>query len=264
MDITIENLSFSYSNEKEKRILNNLSFSYQTPDILCILGTNGTGKSTLLKCMTGKYKPNLGEVFLEHQPLKHYSSKALARKFAYIPQNHTPTFPFRVLDVVTMGRTSTIGYFSSPSKKEEEIAMHYLEFLSISHLKDKPYTNLSGGERQLVLLASALTQEPELLILDEPTAHLDFGKQYQFLTLVKKLQAKGMGVIMTTHFPDHPLFLNSKTLILQGGRISYYGQANDVITAETMSELYHIKTQIIQVGAQTICVPKNTKENETL
>ena len=168
---------------------------------------------------------------------------------------HHPSFPFQVLDVVLMGRTSHVGYFYSPGKTDEEIAFEHLRFLHIDHLWNKPYTDISGGERQLVLIAAALSQEPELLILDEPTAHLDFGNQHRFLELILALKEKGTGILMTTHSPDHALFLDGKTLILKDGSLWKSGNADSIITPETMSELYKLDVHISQYHNRKICIP---------
>ena len=231
MRLDVEQLGFSY--DAQRTILEDVTFSIAGTGIYCILGKNGTGKSTLLKCIVGE--------------------RELARKIAYIPQNHTPTFPFRVLDVVMMGRTAHMRYFASPGAREAEIALHHLRFLGIAHLAEQPYTNISGGERQLVLLAAALTQQPEFLILDEPTAHLDFGNAHRFLGLVLRLHAQGIGILMTTHFSDHALYLSAETLVLKDKTLWKHGAA-EVIDEEGMTALYGLPVHIGQIGTRTVCV----------
>lgn len=260
MELEIQNLTFSY--EGKRNIFENVSLSYRSPEIFCLLGANGTGKSTLLKNIIGEYKPKEGRILIDKKPLKTYSARKLAQKIAYIPQNHVPAFPFSVLEVVLMGRTSRIGYFSMPGRAEEDFAMERLEFLNIGHLRDKPYTDISGGERQLVMIAAALNQEPELLILDEPTSHLDFGNQYRFLHLVERLQKEGMGVIMTTHFPDHALALKGKTAIMKDKKIVQTGPAADVVTGENMRELYQIEVNVKAFGKRSICIPGEIEEED--
>lgn len=193
-------------------------------------------------------------VLLDGKERGAYGQRELARKIAYIPQNHTPTFPFRVLDVVMMGRTAHMRYFGSPREREAELALHHLHFLGIAHLAEQPYTNISGGERQLVLLAAALTQQPELLILDEPTAHLDFGNAHRFLHLVLRLHAQGIGILMTTHFPDHALYLSAETLVLKDKTLWKHGAAAEVIDEAGMSALYGLPVHIAQIGTRTVCV----------
>ena len=253
MRLEVNNISFQYSSEKT--IFRDLSFSYETPGILCILGSNGTGKSTLLKCLLRQNHVQQGSILIDGKNVEKYRPRELARKVAYLPQSHVPSFAFPVIDVVMMGRTSRIGYFASPGKEDRAIAMDKLEYLHIGHLAEKPYTALSGGERQMVMIASALAQEPELIILDEPTSHLDFGNQFRFVKLVEQLHRLGIGVLMTTHFPDHALYLDCDTIILHNSGIIASGNAHDVITDANMSEIYRIDTRVVRIEGREICVP---------
>lgn len=253
MRLEVNSISFQYSSEKT--IFRDLSFSYETPGILCILGSNGTGKSTLLKCLLHQNQVQKGTILIDGKNVGKYRPRELARKVAYLPQSHVPSFAFPVIDVVMMGRTSRIGYFASPGKEDRAIAMSKLEYLRIGHLAEKPYIALSGGERQMVMIASALAQEPELIILDEPTSHLDFGNQFRFVKLVEQLQELGIGVLMTTHFPDHALYLDCDTIILHNSSILASGNAHDVITDANMSEIYRIDTRVVTIEGREICVP---------
>lgn len=252
MKLEVKSLSFGY--EQSRLILKDIFFTCTDAQVLCILGANGTGKSTLLKCITGEEKAK-GEILIDGNLIDSYSSQELAQRFAYIPQITVPTFPFRVLDVVLMGRTAHMKYFSSPDLEDEKTALENLHFLGIEHLKDKAFTEISGGERQLVMIAAALTQEPELMILDEPTAHLDFGNAHRFLELVLKLRRRGVGIIMTTHFPDHALFLGGDTIILKGGMVWKRGTARDIITEANMTDLYRLNVHIREFGDREVCIP---------
>lgn len=146
-----------------------------------------------------------------------------------------------------------MGYFSVPTKKDLRIAYDNLEFLGIGHLYKKMYTNLSGGEQQLVMLAAALTQEPEMLILDEPTSHLDYGNQYRFLEIVRQLSRRGVGVIMSTHFPDHAFICADRAAILDHGKLMAVGTPEEVITKENMEELYQISVDIVWHNGEKRC-----------
>ena len=252
MELKVESLRFGY--DEYRKVLKDISFSCSGAQVLCILGSNGTGKSTLLKCITGEERSE-GTILIDEKPLSSYNSRELAKKIAYIPQMTVPTFPFRVLDVVLMGRTAHMKYFSSPDTDDEALAMENLKFLGIDHLSEKAYTDISGGERQLVMIAAALTQQPELMILDEPTAHLDFGNAHRFLELVVRLQQRGMGVLMTTHFPDHALFLEGRTIVLRDGYVWLQGMADEVITEENMTVLYGLEVHREQIGSRTVCIP---------
>ena len=234
MNLTVDNITFGY--DSSRNVLEHLSFVYESPEVLCILGSNGMGKSTLLQCIIGAFQISAGSITVDGKAVGEYKAREFAQKIAYIPQSHTPSFAYEVIDIVTMGRTQ-------------------LAYLGVDHLSEKPYTDISGGERQLVMIASALTQEPELMILDEPTAHLDFGNAYRFVELVEKLRDRNMGVLMTTHFPDHALMLGSKTAVLSGGRIIAEGPASDVITDESMRELYNIEVHVEHIGDRIICIP---------
>ena len=253
MNLTVNDITFGY--DSTRNVLEHLSFAYDSPEVLCILGSNGMGKSTLLQCIIGAFQISAGSITVDGIPVGDYKAREFARKIAYIPQSHTPSFAYKVIDIVTMGRTSRIGYLANPSKDDVAFAREQLDYLGVGQLAEKPYTDISGGERQLVMIASALTQEPELMILDEPTAHLDFGNQYRFVELVEKLRERNMGVLMTTHFPDHALMLGSKTAVLSGGRIVAEGLARDVITDESMRELYGIEVHVRHIGDRMICIP---------
>lgn len=253
MHLEVKGISFGYT--AERKIFSDISFTYDSPEIMCILGANGTGKSTLLNCILARNEIQEGEVLVDGKKITNYKPPELARKIAYLPQSHMPSFAFPVLDVVMMGSTSRIGYFASPGKAEAELAREKLRFLNIEYLAEKPYTAISGGERQLVMIAAALAQEPELVVMDEPTSHLDFGNQFKFVNLVKQLQAEGIGVLMTTHFPDHALFLGCTTAILDRGGIAAVGRAADVITDDSMSRLYKIDINVTEVDGKRICVP---------
>lgn len=254
MKLEIESLVFRYAPELPA-VIDGLSLTYESPDALCILGHNGTGKSTLLQCVIGAFKPEAGTVRIDGRDVQSYHARDLARKIAYIPQTHVPSFDFPVIDVVTMGRTSLMGRFSTPGKDDRDHALEQLEYLGIAHLADKPYTEISGGERQLVMIASALAQEPEAMILDEPTAHLDFGNQYRFVQLVDQLRQRGMGVLMTTHFPDHALELAGTTAIVDKGRVAALGPAADVVTDSSLTSLYSIEVHVEHVRGRTVCIP---------
>ncbi len=253
MRIEARDLRFGYN--PAHLVLDGVTLAYESPGVLCILGTNGTGKSTLLRNLTGELAPLAGTVELDGRPVGSYRAAELARRFAYLPQMHTPTFSYPVIDVVTMGRTSRIGYLASPGAADVEYAREQLAYLGIEHLAERPYTEISGGERQLVMIAAALAQEPEALLLDEPTSHLDFGNQYRFVELVARLRARGIGVLMTTHYPDHALMLDCPCAVLAHGRVLCEGPAREVITDRTMSELYGIPVTVARVGDRTTCIP---------
>ncbi|WP_286723693.1 ABC transporter ATP-binding protein, partial [Pelotomaculum sp. PtaB.Bin117] len=196
MILEIKDASFGYS---QKTVLRNISFNVGAGELLCLLGPNGVGKTTLFKSILGFIAIKGGEIILDGQNIKKWSKSRLAKAVGYVPQAHTTPFPYTVLDVVLMGRIAHLGPFSSPSRDDVKIAEESLERLGVSFLKDMTYTEISGGERQMALIARALTQKPQILILDEPTSNLDYGNQVRVLLQIKKLSEEGIGVIMTSH-----------------------------------------------------------------
>lgn len=243
--LEINNIEFSY-NEK-KKIFEDISFSIDEGDILCILGPNGAGKSTLIKCINGLLKLNKGDILFKGKNITMMDNDELAKKMGYIPQTHSSTFAFRVIDIVLLGRVPHLGLTESPGKKDYKIAENAMESLGIAHLKDKLYNEISGGERQLVIMARVLTQQPEILLLDEPTSHLDFGNQIRTLGIINKLSKNGLSVIMTSHYPDHAFISSNKVVIMNNGTLMAVGSPEDVVTEENMRNAYEINVKIMDV-----------------
>lgn len=252
----VKNISFSYD---DVEIFSKISFSVEKGDVLCILGPNGTGKTTLIKCLNGLHDINGGEILINGENIKKLSFKEISRHIGYIPQSHVPSFPFKVLDVVVMGRAPYLNLTDSPKKEDIEIAINSLKILGIENLKDKEYTNLSGGERQLVFLARILCQQPDILILDEPTSHLDFGNQIKFLEIVDNLAKEGLSIIMTSHFPDHAFLSSNKVAIMKEKKFIDFGSPDDVVTEENLKEAYSIDVKLIELDDERkVCVPLKT------
>lgn len=254
----IKDVSFSY--DGVNNVFENVSFSIEKGDVLSILGPNGTGKTTLIKCLNGLLKLRSGDILLNGSSIHSIGVKEKSRRIGYIPQAHHPAFPFRVLDVVLMGREPYMDLFSSPSRNDVEKAESALDSIGISHLSDKPYTDISGGERQLVFIARVLAQEPEVLILDEPTSHLDFGNQLRTLAIVKKLAKSGLSVIMSTHTPDHAFISSNKAAIMKDRIMICSGLPDDVITEGNMKSAYGVPVKILDAGYRKTCIPSNDPE----
>ena len=256
--VDVKNISFSYDKDSPA-VFENISFSIEKGDVLCVLGPNGTGKTTLIKCINGLHKVNEGEVYLNGSSIQTMSFKDISRMVGYIPQGHVPSFPFTVFDVVLMGRSPYVNITSSPKEKDREIAMNALETLGIEDLKDKSYTNLSGGERQLVFLARVLAQEPDLLILDEPTNHLDFGNQIKLLEIIEQLSKLGLAVIMSSHYPDHAFLAASKVAIMKDKGFIDFGTPDDVLSEENLKKAYGIDVKLMEMDdGRKICVHLKT------
>jgi iron complex transport system ATP-binding protein len=207
-------------------------------EVLALLGPNGGGKTTLLKTLLGILSPLAGTALIDGRSLGAYSIRERARRIAYVPQAHTPTFAFTVETVVLMGRTAHGNLFSRPSAGDRAVAARVLAQFGIVHLAQRAYTMISGGERQLVLLARALAQEPQFIVLDEPTANLDFGNQGKVMREIRALAASGHGVLFTTHDPNHALRTADRAFLLRDGRCVAEGKVGDVLTREQLEALY--------------------------
>ncbi|MDX9873235.1 MAG: ABC transporter ATP-binding protein [Clostridia bacterium] len=241
MKLDLKNVSCGYG---KRQIINNVCLSIHSGEILCLLGPNGVGKTTLFKSILGFLPLLEGEVLLNERPTRLWTQKALAKAIGYVPQAHDPPFPYKVFDVVLMGRTAHIGAFSAPSKEDRHIAEEALEIIGISYLKDKIYTEISGGERQMVLIARALTQTPEFLVLDEPTSNLDFGNQMCVLEQINKLAVKGLGVVMTSHFPNHAFLCATKAALIHRNSLITVGPVDEVVSEENLRSAYGVEVKI--------------------
>lgn len=252
----VKDISFSYDGDE---IFSDISFHIDRSDVLCILGPNGTGKTTLIKCLNGLHDIDSGEILINGKNIKKLSFSEISRHIGYIPQAHVPSFPFTVLDVVVMGRAPYLNLTSSPKKEDMDIALNSLKTLGIDHLKDKEYTNLSGGERQLVFLARVLCQQPDILILDEPTSHLDFGNQIRLLEIIDELSKSGLSIIMSSHFPDHAFLSSNKVAIMKDGGFIDFGSPEDVVTEENLRKAYSIDVKLMELDDERkVCVPLKT------
>lgn len=244
MKIELKNVTCGY---ELKSIIQDISMEIKSGEVLCILGPNGVGKTTLFKTILGFLKLQKGEILIDGKSIFDHKPKELARLIGYVPQAHNPPFPFKVMDVVLMGRICHMGAFSSPSKKDFGIALDALKSLNILYLKDRIYTEISGGEKQLVLIARALAQQAKMLIMDEPTSNLDFGHQVRVLSHINELVKKGMGVIMTSHLPNHVFLCATRVSVIKNGRLLKIGKPDEVITKESLKYIYGIDTKVINI-----------------
>ena len=254
MTLLVENLSYHY--DDGRNIFKNVTLQVSQGDILVILGSNGVGKSTLLNCVANHLTPQQGKVTIEGKNVRDMSAVELAQKAAYVAQFHNPIFAYSVRDVVLLGRSAYMNALKGPSHEDVEISNHTMEQMGIIHLAEKPYTNISGGERQLVMFAQAIVQSPSYLILDEPTSHLDFGNQIKCLEIIENMAQNGFGVLMTSHFPDHSLMFDHNVAILHNGRTIDCGSAANIITKGNMEKMYGIKVEINnQAFHRNVCIP---------
>ncbi len=239
----VENISFRYPGY-ERDVLKGVSLCLHKGEILCILGPNGAGKTTLLSCMAGLLKPASGTVRLCGRDLREMSEKEIAKLTGFVPQMHVPAFDYRVIDFVLMGRAPHTGLFSRPSAAEEQQCREVLENMGLSHIADKSYLDISGGERQQLLIARAIVQSPEAILFDEPTAHLDYGNQHRTLRRIKQMASEGYSVVITTHNPDHALLLGDQAAIVSKDGTVVQGSSSDILTEEKLSEVYGMDIRI--------------------
>ncbi len=228
-----------------RQVSQGLEFSMSAGGVLCLLGGNGCGKTTLLRTLLGLLPPLSGEVLLGGRPLGQWSRRDFAHWVGYVPQAGAGVFPYTVEDVVLMGRAAHLGRFASPGEADRQLARRCLAMMGIEHLAPRIYTAISGGERQLALVARALVQEPRLLVMDEPTASLDFGNQIRVLEHVERLSAGGMAVLMTTHQPEHALRVADRIALLGRGHMVAVGAPRETATPAALAALYGVPEQVV-------------------
>lgn len=250
----VESLCFSY---KHKQVLQDVSFTPPENKLLCLLGPNGVGKSTLFRCMLGQLTGYSGSIGINGREVRSYSPAALARCVAYVPQSHHLVFNYSVTDMVLMGTTSRFSALSVPGRNERLLAEQAIEMLGITALADRSFLQLSGGERQLVLIARALAQQARILIMDEPTANLDYGNQLRVLDRVKGLTRDGYTIIQSTHNPDQALLFADSVLALYDGRMIAFGHPREVINEELLRCLYGVEIRLepLYEGKVSVCIP---------
>jgi iron complex transport system ATP-binding protein len=232
-----------------------LNVKLEKGEVLALLGPNGGGKTTLLKTLLGLLRPKAGEVRLGGAALSSRTLRQRAREIAYVPQTHIATFAFSVETVVLMGRAAHGDLFARPTSRDRMVATAALDRLGIAQLAQRPYTMISGGERQLVLLARALAQEPHFIVLDEPTANLDFGNQGRVMREIRALAASGLGVLFTTHDPNHALRAADRACLLRDGQLIAEGPVKQILTREQLEALYGAPVQMITGVDVTAFIP---------
>ncbi len=244
--IEIHNAGFAYG---ENEIFRKIDLSLEQGTLCCLMGPNGCGKSTLLDCIIGVLHLREGKILVDGRDVLSYKPQLLAQKIAYVPQVHDRSFPYTVKQIVLMGRTASAGLFGSPGKDAEDLVTNALRTVGIAHLSARSYTQISGGEMQLVMLARALVQQTPIIIMDEPTAHLDFRNEMVFMeTVVNMIKEHNIAVLMATHSPNQPFYFENKGLdvnvaAIKDGGIYCHGVPSQVLTETSINEIYQIKSK---------------------
>ncbi len=254
--ITVNDLHFSYPKQS---VLEGVDFTLNRGEIVSLLGPNGCGKSTLIRLILKLIHPSQGEIWLDNNTIDRYSHREIAKYIAYIPQYNNVPFNYSVLEMVMMGRVAKHGFFAAPSARDKEVAHESLQRIGIDDLAQRPFGQLSGGQKQMVLLARALSQEVNTFIMDEPVSGLDYGNQIRLLELISDLGRQGYTFLKTTHYPDHALMVSSRVVVMNGGKIIANGKPEEVITSTMIREVYGINADLITHNTNTWCIPTFNK-----
>ena len=254
MSIQVRDLSFSYGGHK---VLEGLSFDIPDAALVNVLGPNGVGKSTLFRCILGLNAGYGGQILVNGKDLRRLSVRERAREVSYIPQSHAPVYDYEVLDVVLMATGNDLKMLSTPGRTQVKRARAALERIGIGHLAHRTYTQISGGEQQLVLIARALAQNAQTIIMDEPTSALDYGNTVRVLSCVRQLVREGLSIVQSTHNPDQAFLYSDKTLVINRGHVHAFGSPHDIITSELISDLYDVDVEVNSLYGDKVrvCVP---------
>lgn len=254
MSILVENLDFSYGNHQ---ILHDLSFEIPDGMLVNVLGPNGVGKSTLFRCILGLNQNYSGIVMVNGKDIKSLSIRERAREISYIPQTHASVYDYEVVDVVLMATGSDLKMLSNPGPEQQKRAYDALDRIGIADFAHRMYTQISGGEQQLVLIARALAQNARTIVMDEPTSALDYGNTVRVLSTVRQLAREGMSIVQSTHQPDQAFLYADQTLVINDGRVHAFGNPKDVITKELVSTIYDVDVEVNSLYGDKVrvCVP---------
>ncbi|MDR2908593.1 MAG: ABC transporter ATP-binding protein [Oscillospiraceae bacterium] len=247
MTLKVSGLRFAYKNHE---VLKGVDFSANAGECVCLLGENGAGKTTLFRCLLGLLGGYSGDILIDGDERRGLSAGEIARRVAYIPQASAPAFNYSVFETVLMGTNARLSILGSPGAAERELAAEMLELMNISHLSDRGCAEISGGERQLAMIARALAQKSRILVMDEPTANLDYGNQLRVMRRIRQLADKGYLVLLSTHNPEHALQFGHRALVLENGVAAMCGKPEDILTPAAIEEIYGVK-----VALQTLNLP---------
>lgn len=236
--IEVKNLSFKY-NKNGKTVLDNLSFTIEKGTVNVLIGLNGSGKTTLIKTLAGLLENYSGEIVLDGKKLSEIKIQDRAKIMSYVAQRNNSADDFLVREYLLFGRVNKLSFYSSPKKEDEDEMLKCAERFKITHLLDKKLGEISGGERQIASICSAIIQDTDLVILDEPTSALDIKNQHTVLSIIKDIASEcEKTFILSSHNPNHALFLDSNVILLQNGKTSVCGSAQDIVTKEILCVIY--------------------------
>ena len=253
MSLTIDNLSFSYGRHA---VLQGVSFTARAGELLAILGPNGVGKTTLFKCVMGLERRYTGTIRADGADLAALSPRERAHRVAAIPQAHPLSFRYSAFDMVLMGTSHALSPFAVPGEREKAAARDAMARVNIAHLADRPFDHLSGGEQQLVFIARALCQQAKILLMDEPTASLDYGNRLLVLGVARDLSRAGYTVLLSTHDPQHALWYADRALALHEGKVLALGATREVVAPEVLQRLYGRRFALLETEQGPVLVPK--------
>ncbi|HOF19667.1 MAG TPA: ABC transporter ATP-binding protein [Bacteroidales bacterium] len=250
MKITIQDIEFSYNGFPA---LENVNNRIEKGDFVALVGPNGSGKSTLIKCMNGILKVSKGTVLIDDRAISMFSPNELAREIAYVPQSENRKAVLKVFDIVLLGRKPYINW--KPAEHDLRVTSEILNTLNLDHLAMRDFNKLSGGQQQIVYIARALAQEPDILLLDEPIANLDIRHQIEVLNLLKKLSARGITIVIALHDINMAVRYASGIMMLRDGKVFASG-GREIITKQNIENLYDIRVKIIRNDNDTFILPE--------
>lgn len=254
MQIKVDKLGFSYDGLTE--IFTGINLNINSGQIISILGPNGIGKTTLLSCLAKLKIPTSGKILLNGKDMRSIDHRDIARVIGYVPQSIVPSFDYSVLDYVVTGLSPWLGTFEKPREEHYRQANEALQKMGIEHLKEKSYSRISAGELQQVSVARVIAQQVQIVLMDEPTSHLDFGNQLKVLGIIKEMAEEGYAVVLTTHNPDQVLLLEGKVAVFDSEGNFYFGNWDEVLSDDLLKSIYGVTLKICDVErvCRKVCI----------